>query len=80
MYINIVPLTDQHGRLAGHGRVNGLLTEKGAVYAVARIGRSAANKVTRVYVFQINFNIFFSKMGVDFIGQKNSDITQANVA
>ena len=78
--IAAVPPADQHGRLARHGGVHGVLGQPRTVNIVLSGGRDAANGVARVNVFEGGFNAQFLKVGRDPIPQINADIFELLVA
>ena len=80
MHVRPVPAPDEHPRLAGHRRMDGVLREMLAEKVVLRIRRHAADRVAGVNVFERKINPALLEKARDFVPQENADVLRALVA
>ena len=80
MNVSIVSQGNQQTCLAGHRRMNRILSQRAAIDAVLSVGRNGTYHIAWFNVFQIDFKIFFFEIFFDGFFQKKPDILQTDIS
>jgi len=75
----VIPDSYQHISLACHPGMSCILRQCGTENGVGRNRGFRANQITRIDIFNINFHLFFFKVGTDSLFEIDTDISITHI-